>query len=137
MGPFVGPYVAPGSSKPCCVFPTMPPVWLTNDFDIGCSLDLLLVGHLTRVEPGVGQGGALDGHGVLHPDDVDLNLPGLFLQDLSVLLPLHIPLFVELTGHVQRLTLQSRGVLLQLFDPLDGELCTGTTQNNEPMDCMV
>ncbi|KAF3843793.1 hypothetical protein F7725_002642, partial [Dissostichus mawsoni] len=61
-------------------------------------LDILLAGHLTADEPGVGLSGVLDGQSVLHADDVDLNLPGLFLQDLTVLLPYRILLFVQLTG---------------------------------------
>ncbi len=99
---------------------------LTNNFYVGCSLDFLLSIYLTCVGARVFISGILDGHSMLHTNNINCHFSSFILQDGTIALPDHISLFVQLTGQVHRLTLYTCCLWLQFFQPFHWELYTET-----------
>lgn len=98
------------------------PLLLTDDFHIGCGVDVVSSIHLTCVGTRIILGGVLDGHSMLQTNDINSYFSSLLLQDSAVLLPGDITLFVELTGQVHGLALHTCGFRFQFFHPFNRQL---------------
>ena len=81
------------------------PCYITNNFGVGLSHDCFLSVHFTCVEACILLSGVIDGHGVLHANHVDRAFAVPLDQEVTVPLPDHVSLFVQLTGQVDCLTL--------------------------------